>query len=140
MGWSFWIDRGGTFTDLVARSPQGDLSVLKLLSENPGAYEDAAIEGIRRCLGVPEGAALPTRQIDEVRMGTTVATNALLEGKGARTLFVVNRGFRDLLIIGRQSRPRLFDLEIKRPAPLYEDVLEIGARVDLEGNALEALD
>jgi len=139
-GWQFWIDRGGTFTDIVARTPEGRYELLKLLSENPGAYEDAAIEGIRRSLQAPEGEPLPFHEIDQVRMGTTVATNALLERKGAPTLFVVNEGFGDLLIIGRQSRPRLFDLDIQRPAPLNDDVLEIGARIDLDGDFLQPLD
>lgn len=139
-GWQFWIDRGGTFTDIVARTPDGRYELLKLLSENPGAYEDAAIEGIRRSLNAPEGQLLPFHEIDQVRMGTTVATNALLERKGAPTLFVVNEGFGDLLIIGRQSRPRLFDLDIQRPAPLNDDVLEVSARIDLNGNFLQPLD
>ena len=139
-GWQFWIDRGGTFTDIVARTPDGGFDVLKLLSENPEAYPDAAIEGIRRSLGVAQDAAIPFDQIDSVRMGTTVATNALLERKGARTVFLVNRGFADLLIIGRQSRPRLFDLHIQRPDPLYERVIEVDGRVDLEGGTLTELD
>ncbi|RIJ24577.1 5-oxoprolinase [Henriciella barbarensis] len=139
-GWQFWIDRGGTFTDIVARTPEGRYELSKLLSENPGVYEDAAIEGIRRALDAPAGEPLPFHQIDQVRMGTTVATNALLERKGAPTLFVVNEGFGDLLIIGRQSRPRLFDLHIKRPAPLNNDVLEVAARIDLDGEFLKPLD
>ena len=139
-GWQFWIDRGGTFTDIVARTPDGGFDVLKLLSENPEAYPDAAIEGIRRSLGVAQDAAIPFDQIDSVRMGTTVATNALLERKGARTVFLVNRGFADLLIIGRKSRPRLFDLHIQRPDPLYERVIEVDGRVDLEGGTLTELD
>ncbi|WP_084422165.1 hydantoinase B/oxoprolinase family protein [Henriciella litoralis] len=138
--WQFWIDRGGTFTDIVARAPGGETRVAKLLSENPEAYPDAAIEGIRRLTGSPAGSPLPVDDIAQVRMGTTVATNALLERKGARTLLLVNRGFADLLIIGRQARPRLFDLEIDRPATLYERVVEVDGRVDLDGNDLTALD
>ncbi|MBS0284464.1 MAG: 5-oxoprolinase, partial [Proteobacteria bacterium] len=140
MGWQFWVDRGGTFTDIVARAPDGTLSTSKLLSENPERYDDAAIAGIRAALGVAEGEALPAHLIDQVKMGTTVATNALLERKGARTLLVVDRGFADLLTIGNQARPRLFDLAIRLPAPLHEAVEEIGGRIDAAGNTLVPLD
>ncbi|QKR98995.1 5-oxoprolinase [Sphingomonas sp. CL5.1] len=140
MGWQFWIDRGGTFTDIVARAPDGTLSTSKLLSENPERYDDAAIAGIRAALGVADDAALPAALIDQVKMGTTVATNALLERKGARTLLVVDRGFADLLTIGNQARPRLFDLAIRLPAPLHEAVEEIGGRIDAAGNTLVPLD
>ncbi|MFT3978320.1 MAG: hydantoinase B/oxoprolinase family protein, partial [Sphingomonas bacterium] len=140
MGWQFWIDRGGTFTDIVARAPDGTLSTSKLLSENPERYDDAAIAGIRAALGVADGPELPASLIDQVKMGTTVATNALLERKGARTLLVVDRGFADLLTIGNQARPRLFDLAIRLPAPLHEAVEEIGGRIDAAGNALVPLD
>lgn len=138
--WRFWVDRGGTFTDIVGQRPDGGFEVAKLLSENPGAYEDAALEGIRRLLCLAAGAAIPEDQIEHVRIGTTVATNALLERKGARTLLVVNEGFADLLRIGRQARPRLFDLDIKKPEPLYEAVEEVAARVGLDGNELSPLD
>ena len=128
-GWQFWIDRGGTFTDIVARAPDGTLSTHKLLSENPGRYRDAAIAGIKQVLGVAADAAIPAGLVDQVKMGTTVATNALLERKGDRTLLVVNRGFADILRIGNQARPRLFDLEVVLPTLLYERVVEVGGRV-----------
>ena len=105
-GWQFWIDRGGTFTDIVARAPDGVLSTHKLLSENPTRYRDAALAGIRAVLGLAPDAPIPPGTIDCVKMGTTVATNALLERKGERTLLVVNRGFADALRIGNQTRPR----------------------------------
>ena len=104
--WQFWIDRGGTFTDIVARTPDGALRTLKLLSENPRRYEDAAIQGIRELLGVAAPQPLPVERIDVVRMGTTVATNALLERKGERTVLAITRGFGDALRIGYQQRPQ----------------------------------
>ncbi len=139
-GWQFWIDRGGTFTDLVARDPQGTLSAHKLLSENPERYRDAAVAGIRAVLGLPDGAAIPPGTIDAVKMGTTVATNALLERRGERTLLVVGRGFADALRIGNQARPRLFDLNVQLPSLLHERVAEIGGRVGIDGNEVEPLD
>ena len=138
--WQFWIDRGGTFTDIVARDPSGSLSTHKLLSENPSRYADAAIAGIKAVLGLAAGAPIPAGRIEAVKMGTTVATNALLERKGDRTLLVVNRGFADILRIGNQARPRLFDLAIKLPSLLYEDVVEIGGRVGVDGDEIETLD
>ena len=138
--WQFWIDRGGTFTDIVARAPDGSLSTLKLLSENPARYPDAAIAGIRQALGVAAGQPIPHGLIDAVKMGTTVATNALLERAGERTLLVVGRGFGDMLRIGNQARPRLFDLDIHLPTLLYEAVVEIGGRVDVAGREIEPLD
>jgi 5-oxoprolinase (ATP-hydrolysing) len=140
MAWQFWIDRGGTFTDIVARAPDGSLSAHKLLSENPEAYRDAAIAGIRRILGIAPGQPIPAQRIAAVKMGTTVATNALLERKGERTLLLVNRGFRDALRIGYQTRPRLFDLDVKLPEMLYAEVAEIPGRLDAAGAELEALD
>ncbi len=119
-GWQFWIDRGGTFTDVVARAPDGALSTHKLLSENPGRYQDAAIAGIRAVLGLAPDAPIPPGVIDSVKMGTTVATNALLERKGERAILLVNCGFADILRIGNQARPRLFDLAITLPSMLYE--------------------
>src|ERR1700720_1992037 len=116
--WQFWIDRGGTFTDIVARRPDGTLSTHKLLSENPERYRDAAIAGIRELLGVAAGAPIPAESIEAVKMGTTVATNALLERKGERTALFITRGFRDALRIGYQNRPRLFVRRIDLPAPL----------------------
>ncbi|MFT8243546.1 hydantoinase B/oxoprolinase family protein [Roseomonas sp. BN140053] len=139
-GWQFWIDRGGTFTDIVARAPDGTLTTHKLLSENPGRYRDAAVAGIRQVLGVPPGQPIPRGLIDAVKMGTTVATNALLERKGARCLLLVNRGFADALRIGNQARPRLFDLQVTLPSLLYERVAEIGGRVAADGAEVEALD
>ena len=106
--WQFWIDRGGTFTDIVARRPDGSLKSHKLLSENPEHYQDAAIQGIRDLLGVASGDPIPTDRIDLVKMGTTVATNALLERKGARTALAITAGFRDALRIAYQNRPHLF--------------------------------
>ena len=136
-GWQFWIDRGGTFTDVVARRPDGALLTHKLLSENPEHYRDAAIRGIRELLGIlPD---VPVRGVDAVKMGTTVATNALLERKGDRTLLVVNRGFRDALRIGYQTRPHLFDLRITLPEMLYERVAEVDGRVAADGEVLVPL-
>src|SRR3954452_10846808 len=138
--WQFWIDRGGTFTDIVARHPDGSLSTHKLLSENPERYKDAAIAGIKSILGIPLGQPIQAGQIGAVKMGTTVATNALLERKGDRTLLLVNRGFADALRIGNQARPRLFDLQITLPTMLYERVEEIGGRVAVDGTETEPLD
>ncbi|HET9146467.1 MAG TPA: hydantoinase/oxoprolinase family protein, partial [Acetobacteraceae bacterium] len=139
-GWQFWIDRGGTFTDIVARAPDGGLSVHKLLSENPERYRDAAIAGIKSVLGIPPGRPIPAGLIDQVKMGTTVATNALLERRGAPTLLVVNRGFADLLPIGNQARPRLFDLAIRKPSMLYRRVAEVAGRIGADGQEIEPLD
>lgn len=134
-GWRFWIDRGGTFTDVVASDPRGTTHVCKLLSEAPDAYDDAAIEGIRRLLGVSAGP-IPAGLITSVTMGTTVATNALLEGHGDPTVLVVTQGFADAMWIGYQNRPRLFDLAIHRPEPLYRDVVEVDERVAVDGTVL----
>ncbi|MDJ0387416.1 hydantoinase B/oxoprolinase family protein [Roseomonas sp. E05] len=139
-GWQFWIDRGGTFTDIVARDPNGRLSTRKLLSENPGRYRDAAVAGIRACLGLDAEAPIPPGTIAAVKMGTTVATNALLERKGERVLLLVNRGFADALRIGNQARPRLFDLDIRLPELLHERVAEIGGRIAADGSEIEPLD
>jgi 5-oxoprolinase (ATP-hydrolysing) len=139
-GWQFWIDRGGTFTDIVARDPAGRLSTAKLLSENPGQYRDAAVAGIRRILGLAPDAPIPPGLIDAVKMGTTVATNALLERKGERVLLLVNRGFADMPRIGNQARPRLFDLHVRLPELLHERVAEIGGRVAVDGAEIEQLD
>ena len=138
--WQFWIDRGGTFTDIVARHPDGRLSTHKLLSENPGRYRDAAIAGIKTVLGLPLERRIPPGTVEAVKMGTTVATNALLERQGERTLLVVNRGFADALRIGNQTRPRLFDLDIRLPSMLYERVVEVGGRVGIDGSEIEPLD
>ncbi|HSD43100.1 MAG TPA: hydantoinase B/oxoprolinase family protein [Burkholderiales bacterium] len=138
--WEFWVDRGGTFTDVVARSPGGALHTHKLLSDNPEAYPDAALAGIRHLLGVPPGAAIPGDRIDAVKMGTTVATNALLERKGERTVLAITRGFRDALRIAYQNRPRLFDRHIVLPELLYTRVVEIDERVGARGEVLVPLD
>ncbi|MGB0440342.1 MAG: hydantoinase/oxoprolinase N-terminal domain-containing protein, partial [Paracoccaceae bacterium] len=111
----FWIDRGGTFTDIVCQDPDGSLRTRKLLSEHPGRYKDAAIQGIRDLLGLAHDAPIPRGQVGAVKMGTTVATNALLERKGDRTLLLITHGFGDLLRIGTQARPTLFDLNIHLP-------------------------
>lgn len=139
-GWQFWIDRGGTFTDIVARAPDGRLLTHKLLSENPARYADAAIAGIKAVLGLAADAAIPPGVIEAVKMGTTVATNALLERKGERTLLVVDRGFADILRIGNQARPRLFDLAITLPSLLYEAAVEIDGRIAVDGTELSPLD
>jgi 5-oxoprolinase (ATP-hydrolysing) len=140
VGWQFWIDRGGTFTDIVARAPDGSLRTLKLLSEAPERYRDAAVAGIKQFLGIAYSTPLPQGSVDVIKMGTTVATNALLERKGARTLLVINRGFADLLRIGTQARPRLFDLNIRLPDPLYERVFETCGRVSAQGIEIEPVD
>ena len=138
--WQFWIDRGGTFTDIVARKPDGSLLTHKLLSENPERYADAAIQGIRELLDVPAGEKIPAEKIEAVKMGTTVATNALLERKGDRTVLVTTTGFRDALRIAYQNRPKLFDRNIRLPEMLYERVIEADGRFDAQGTELTALD
>jgi 5-oxoprolinase (ATP-hydrolysing) len=136
----FWIDRGGTFTDIIAVIPGGQLRTLKLLSENREHYADAAVEGIRRLLGLSEGDPLSSGLIRSVKMGTTVATNALLERKGEPTVLIVNRNLRDILRIGTQQRPHLFALEIRLPTPVYERVVEVPGRLSVEGIELEPFD
>lgn len=137
--WQIWIDRGGTFTDIVAKRPDGQLVTLKLLSENPENYRDAAVHGIRELLGLAKDADIPHDMIENVKMGTTVATNALLERQGDRTLFVTTRGFGDALRIGYQARPRLFDRHIVLPELLYEEVLEVEERLDAQGQVITPL-
>jgi 5-oxoprolinase (ATP-hydrolysing) len=138
--WDFWIDRGGTFTDIIGRDPEGALHPLKLLSENPEAYRDAAIEGIRRLLGVDSGAPIPPGSIGDIKMGTTVATNALLERKGDRVLLLITKGFRDALKIAYQARPDIFAKEIVLPEQLYERVVEVDERVRVDGTVEAAFD
>ncbi|MEM8790394.1 MAG: hydantoinase B/oxoprolinase family protein [Pseudomonadota bacterium] len=138
--WQFWVDRGGTFTDIVGRAPSGEITTHKLLSENPGRYEDAAVQGVRDLLGLGSDEAIPPGTIEAVKMGTTVATNALLERKGDRTLLLITQGFKDLLRIGYQNRPRLFDLHIVLPELLYEDVAEVNERLDAQGEVITELD
>ncbi len=131
--WNFWIDRGGTFTDVVARTPDGKILARKVLSENPGVYDDAALEGIRQFLGVASHAPIPAHLIETVKMGTTVATNALLERKGERTLLVITQGLKDQLEIGYQARPDIFAKEIIKPEMLYTRVIEAAERVRADG-------
>ncbi len=138
--WEFWVDRGGTFTDVIGRRPDGTLHTYKLLSENPEAYRDAAVEGIRRLLDVKPGAPIPSQRISAVKMGTTVATNALLERKGERTLLLITRGFRDALRIGYQARPKIFAKHIIKPDMLYERVVEVDERVLADGTVERVLD
>ena len=136
----FWIDRGGTFTDIVARRPDGTLVTHKLLSENPERYRDAAVQGIRDVLGLDADAPIPSGAISAVKMGTTVATNALLERTGERTALVITRGFGDALRIGYQNRPRLFVRKIELPTLLYERVIEVDERMGAHGDVVEPLD
>jgi len=138
--WRFWIDRGGTFTDVVAVDPKGALRTKKLLSENPESYDDAALEGIRQFLGAAKTEPLPGHKIHSVKMGTTVATNALLERKGERTALAITAGLRDALEIGYQARSDIFALNIDKPPTLYDSVLEITERLDADGNVITALD
>ncbi|MER8816720.1 hydantoinase/oxoprolinase family protein, partial [Mesorhizobium sp. M0965] len=138
--WDFWIDRGGTFTDIIGRDPEGGLYPRKLLSENPEAYADAAIQGIRELLGVQPGAPIPSALIGDVKMGTTVATNALLERKGDRVLLLITKGFRDALRIAYQARPDIFAKQIILPEQLYEHVIEIDERVRADGRVERLLD
>ncbi|MEO8937748.1 MAG: hydantoinase B/oxoprolinase family protein [Burkholderiaceae bacterium] len=138
--WQFWIDRGGTFTDVVGRRPDGSLITHKLLSDNPGQYTDAAVAGIRHLLGIGADDPLPVDRIDAVKMGTTVATNALLERKGERTALFITKGFRDALRIAYQNRPRLFDRRIVLPEMLYSRVVEIDERVGAHGDVVSPLD
>jgi len=140
MGWDFWIDRGGTFTDVIGKAPDGRLVTVKLLSENPERYPDAAVQGIRDCLALAPDAPFPEGAIASVKMGTTVATNALLERRGAPVLLLITRGFRDLLRIGTQARPDLFALDIRRPALLHADVAEVPGRHDADGVEITPLD
>ena len=138
--WQFWIDRGGTFTDVVARRPDGTLATHKLLSENPERYADAAIAAIRHFLDVRPGDPIPVERIEAVKMGTTVATNALLERKGEPTVLVVTRGFRDQLRIAYQNRPRIFDRHIRLPELLHSRVIEVDERVGARGDVVTPLD
>ena len=140
MDWQFWIDRGGTFTDIVARQPDGRLRTHKLLSEDPERYRDAAIAGIRHLMGVSAHGKIPVERIDAVKMGTTVATNALLERKGEPTALAITRGFRDALRIAYQNRPRLFDRHIVLPELLYSHVIEIDERMGAHGDIVQELD
>jgi 5-oxoprolinase (ATP-hydrolysing) len=137
MAWEFWIDRGGTFTDIVSQDPEGNLQTHKLLSENPEQYKDAAVKGISSIL---ENVSISQANIDAVKMGTTVATNALLERKGAAVLLMITEGFGDLLEIGYQTRPELFAMHIQRPELLYKSVVEVSERLSAEGQVITPLD
>ena len=138
--WQFWIDRGGTFTDVVAKRPDGAVITHKLLSENPEQYDDAALQGVRDVLGVDRGGPIPAAAIEAVKMGTTVATNALLERKGDRTVLVITKGFADALRIAYQNRPKLFERHIVLPELLYERVIEVDERLTARGDVLTPLD
>src|SRR5580765_1557068 len=138
--WQFWIDRGGTFTDVVGKRPDGTLVTHKLLSENPEQYRDAAVAGIRHLLGLAPGEPVTPERVECVKMGTTVATNALLERKGEPTLLVTTRGFRDALRIGYQERPKLFEPHIVLPELLYARVVEADERVGADGALVRPLD
>lgn len=138
--WQFWIDRGGTFTDIVARHPNGKILTHKLLSENSAQYPDAAIQGIRDLLNLEKEQAIPMAEIAAIKMGTTVATNALLEREGEKTVLAISKGFKDILRIGYQNRPKLFALDIELAEMLYADVIEIDERFDAHGSILHKLD
>src|SRR5476649_1284312 len=138
--WQFWVDRGGTFTDIVARRPDGKLVTHKLLSEYPERYDDAVTQGMRDLLGLKTGDPLPSEQIEVIKMGTTVATNALLERKGARTALAITRGFADQLRIGYQDLPDIFAMRIELPDLIYEEVIEIDERIGARGEVLQAPD
>ncbi|KOG87151.1 hypothetical protein ADK38_27045, partial [Streptomyces varsoviensis] len=138
--WEFWVDRGGTFTDVVGKRPDGSLHTRKLLSHNPERYRDAAVAGIRAALELAPGDPIPADRIAVVKMGTTVATNALLERKGEPTVLVTTEGFRDALRIAYQNRPRLFDRRIVLPEALYGRVIEARERVGADGRVVRPLD
>ena len=137
--WSFWIDRGGTFTDVIAQASDGEETSLKLLSASP-AYEDAAVVAMRRVLRAAPGEPFPAHRVAAIKMGTTVATNALLERAGATTLLVVTTGFADALTIGDQARPDLFALDIERPPPVHAGVVEAAERLAADGAVVTPLD
>ena len=137
--WDFWIDRGGTFTDVIGRDTEGRLHARKMLSENPSAYRDAAVAGIRALMGLDASEPIPAGAIGEVRMGTTVATNALLERKGEPTALITTRGFRDALEIGYQARPDIFAKHVVKPELLYGIVAEIDERVLADGEVEKEL-
>ena len=138
--WQFWIDRGGTFTDIVARSPDGKLITHKLLSEDPAHYEDAAMHGIRQILGLSENEPFPSEDVEAIKMGTTVGTNALLERKGERIVLVITKGFGDALRIGYQNRPDIFSQKIELPDQLYERVIEVSGRYSADGEEIVPLE
>src|SRR6478672_10732411 len=134
--WQLWIDSGGTLTDIVAQRPDGKLVIHKLLSENPDRYTDAAVQGIRDILGIAANVPIPAAQIEAIKMGTTVATNALLERKGDRTILLITKGFGDALRIGYQNRPNIFARHIVLPQMLYDRVIEVAERYSATGEEL----
>ena len=138
--WQFWVDRGGTFTDIIGRAPSGQLVIRKLLSVNPDHYRDATLEGIRQILGLASNALIPQTLVHCVKMGTTVATNALLERKGELTALVTTQGFRDSLRIAYQNRPQIFDRHIRLPELLFSEVIEVSERITAQGAVLTPLD
>ncbi len=138
--WQFWVDRGGTFTDVIARKPDGTMVTHKVLSEHPERYRDAALQGIRELLGLAADAPIPSDRLDAVKMGTTVATNALLERKGERTVLLITKGFADALRIGTQARPDIFALDIRLPEQLYGRVIEVDERIQADGTVLASPD
>ncbi|MEO1489942.1 MAG: hydantoinase/oxoprolinase family protein, partial [Pseudomonadota bacterium] len=138
-GWQFWIDRGGTFTDVIARSPDGALSTRKLLSNNPESYDDAAVHAIRLFLGLAADEPVPLSNVAAIRMGTTVATNALLERRGERTLLAITKGLKDCIAIGHQARPDTFALNVRKPSMIYDDVIEIDERMLGDGTCERSL-
>jgi 5-oxoprolinase (ATP-hydrolysing) len=138
--WDFWVDRGGTFTDIAARNPKGEIITHKLLSENPEAYKDAAIQGMRDLMSIAAGVPIPADQISSVKMGTTVATNALLERKGEATALLTTQGFRDALAIGYQARKDIFAKEIIKAEQLYSAVAEVNERLQADGTVEKPLD
>jgi 5-oxoprolinase (ATP-hydrolysing) len=138
--WQFWIDRGGTFTDVVAVEPGGEIEAIKLLSDNPGQYADAAAEGLSRILQRWSDSGRPDAPVEAIKMGTTVATNALLERNGVPTVLIVTRGFADGLAIGYQNRPDIFALKIEKPPELYKQVIEVEERLGADGRVLTELD
>lgn len=138
--WQFWVDRGGTFTDIVGRRPDGSVVTHKLLSENPERYADAAVQGIRELLGLKPGQPIPPDTVEVVKMGTTVATNALLERKGEPTVLLITEGLADQLRIGHQARPKIFARRIDLPDQLYSHVVEVPERVMADGRVLKPVD
>ena len=137
--WFFAIDKGGTFTDIIGIDPQNKIHTCKILSQS-SSYQDSIVEGIRQILNLGDGEIIPSEKVDRIRIGTTIATNALLERKGANTALLITSGFKDLLEIGNQARPSLFDLSIVKPKQLYASVTEVDERLDSRGNIVEKLD
>ena len=138
--WNFWIDRGGTFTDIIAKDPRGNIFARKILSENRQFYDDPVIEGIRRILNVKGSDAIPANLIEELRIGTTVATNALLTRSGAKTALFITKGYKDALTIGNQTRSNIFARKIISPRKIYDEIYEIDERISSNGKIITELD